>query len=88
VKNLKLTALIICIIITAAITTGVFNSRFAHLTIDAWAFGASLFLIFEALYKMLTLKENLWPNQFMRFIRMVIGVCIFTIHTCQVIYGM
>jgi len=75
-------------IVTVSITGAVFNSRFAKVTIDAWAFAAALFLIIEALYKIFVFKEDaFWPHQFLRYIRIIIGLCVFTIHICQVIYG-
>ena len=73
--------------IAAVITAYIFNTRFAKVTIDAWSFFAASFLIIEALYKIYVSKESFWPNQFFRVLRIIIGVCIFTIHTCQVIYG-
>ena len=73
--------------IAATITAILFKTRFAKVTIDAWSFGASSFLVIEALYKIHITKDKFWPNQFFRFLRIVIGICIFTIHTCQVVYG-
>lgn len=80
--------LIVVSIIAVAITVSIFNTRFGKLTVDIWAFGIALFLIVEALYKILLLKDTFWPYQFMRLIRIIIGVCIFTIHICQLIYGL
>ncbi len=82
-----ITTSILVSIIAVAITAFVFNTRFGKLTVDVWAFGVALFLIVEALYKILLLKDTFWPYQFMRLIRIIIGVCIFTIHICQIIYG-
>lgn len=79
-------AFVLCAI-AAATTAIIFKTHFAKVTIDAWSFGASLFLIVEAFYRMCTTNDEFWPNQVMRLIRIVIGICIFTIHTCQVIYG-
>ena len=86
-KNMH-TVLVVMMILTAAAITGiVFKTAFAKFTIDAWSFAASLFLVIEAAYKMKTINEKFWPNQFLRLIRIIIGTCIFTIHTFQVIYG-
>jgi len=81
--------LITCAIIAVAgvFTAIVFNTKFARVTIDAWSFAASIFLITEAVYKMRKDPGPFWPYQFFRFVRIVIGTCVFTIHTCQIIYG-
>ena len=71
----------------ATITAIIFKTRFAKTTIDVWSFGASSFLMIEALYKIYITKDKFWPNQLFRLLRIIIGICIFTIHTCQVIYG-
>ena len=60
-----------------------FDSQFAKLTIDWFAFFAGIFLIVEGLYKILTSKMAAPFNQFLRFIRVAIGICIFTIHLLQ-----
>ncbi|MCK4463686.1 MAG: hypothetical protein KAU58_05180 [Candidatus Omnitrophica bacterium] len=79
--------LILVSIIAVIITVFIFNTRFAELTVDVWAFAVAVFLIAEALYKIFVSKDIFWPYQFMRLIRIIIGVCIFTIHICQIIYG-
>ena len=73
--------------VAATITVFIFNTSFAKVTIDAWSFVASLFLIVEALYRIATTNDRTWPNQIVRIMRIIIGVCVFTIHTCQLIYG-
>ena len=60
-----------------------FDSNFAKLTIDWFAFLAGIFLVIEGLYKILTSKTSTLGNQFLRFIRLAIGTCLFTIHLLQ-----
>lgn len=74
-------------IIAVTINAVIFNSKFAKASIDIWAFSIAIFLIIEAFYKILSTRDPFWPSQFLRFIRIIIGSCIFTIHTCQIIYG-
>src|SRR3990167_7439129 len=86
-KKKKLRGITIIIILTAWIVVMVFNSAFAKATIDYFAFFAASFLIIDALYKITRKSEPFFPNQMIRFIRLIIGVCILTIHIMQVIYG-
>ncbi|MBU0570788.1 MAG: hypothetical protein KJ995_02330 [Candidatus Omnitrophica bacterium] len=60
-----------------------FDSKFANLTIDWFAFFAGIFLVAEGLYKILTSKTATPFNQFLRFIRVAIGTCVFTVHLLQ-----
>ena len=77
----------LCAIIASIITALIFNAYCAKAIIDAWAFLASIFLIIEASIKIYLKHDRFWPNQFLRLLRVIIGICVFTIHTCQVIYG-
>jgi len=85
--RIYLISIVIIMITAVCITAVIFNTRFAKVTIDVWSFGAALFLIIEALYKIIRTSDKFWPNQFLRIIRIIIGVCVFTIHVCQLIYG-
>jgi len=80
-------AIALVVLLTIIITVIIFKTHFAKLTIDLWSFGAALFLIIEGAVRIITSNDSFWPRQFVRFIRIIIGVCIFTIHTCQVVYG-
>jgi len=61
-----------------------FDSNFADLTIDWFAFFAGIYLVVEGGYKILTsLKTASTANQVFRFIRVAIGACVFTIHLLQ-----
>lgn len=75
------------ILIASSITAVVFNTRFAKVTIDAWSFFASLFLMIEGSVRIAASNDKFWPLQASRFLRVIIGACVFTIHACQVIYG-
>ena len=61
----------------------VFDSSFAEVTIDWFAFLAGIFLIVEGLYKIFTSKVPAIKDQILRSIRVVIGTCVFTIHLLQ-----
>lgn len=78
-----LPALAIMIAITAYITCNVFETNFAEITIDWFAFLAGLFLAIEAVYKMIKSKSPFFPDQFLRTLRVIIGTCVFTIHLLQ-----
>jgi len=86
-KGFYVSGIVLVSLITTITTFMVFKSRFAKLTIDLWSFGAALFLISEGIFRIITTSDSFWPRQFMRFVRIIIGVCVFTIHTCQMIYG-
>jgi len=76
------------IAIASTITTAVFNSSFGKNTVDYFSFGAALFLITEALYKICRYRnEPYFPNQLARNIRIIIGTCVFTIHVLQYVHG-
>lgn len=85
--RITVSAAAVLIILTASIVVMVFNSSFAKATIDYFAFFAGIFLIVDALYKIIRMRNDPPGRQTVRFIRLVIGVCIFTIHMMQYIYG-
>jgi len=72
------------LVLTAfTVTCGVFDSHFADLTIDWFAFIAGSFLVAEALYQIFTSKDPLLRDQLFRAFRIIIGTCVFTIHLLQ-----
>ncbi len=77
--------LIFLIALTGYITYHFFNTHFAKITIDYFAFIAGIFLIAEGLYKISRSKGPLFPDQFLRGFRVMIGIWIFTIHLFQFI---
>ena len=81
------TLIIFIIGVTAYIVVLVFNTKFAKVTIDYFAFFAAIFLITDALYKLFLRKDKFLPQGLLRFIRLIIGVSIFTIHVMQMVYG-
>lgn len=86
--NYYLPWIVISCITTVAITTAIFNTAFARITVDYFAFIASIILIVDGSYKIFIYKNDpYFPNHFIRHLRIIIGVCIFTIHLLQVIYG-
>ncbi len=80
-------ALLAVVSVTSFITYFVFNTNFAHVTIDAWSFFAAAFLMIEGAYRIMRTNDPFWPLQAIRVFRVIIGTCVLTIHTCQVIYG-
>ncbi|MFH1665015.1 MAG: hypothetical protein ABIA77_02590, partial [Candidatus Omnitrophota bacterium] len=75
--------LTLLILITLAVTWQVFDSRFAEVTIDWFAFLAGIFLIVDGVNKILHSPFQSFQDQFLRSFRVVIGTCVFTIHLLQ-----
>ena len=90
-KNIFIIVLIsiaLTIAIASTITVYVFNTPFAHNTIDYFSFVAALFLIIDGIYKIRHYKaEPYFPDHFLRHLRIIIGTCVFTIHVMQYVYG-
>jgi len=86
-RNAALISIAVLIALTAVIVVMVFNSAFAKVTIDYFAFFASVFLMVDALYKIMRKPDDNFSQQLVRLMRLIIGVCIFTIHVMQYIYG-
>jgi len=82
-KKLTILFLLALIILTFSITCKVFDSRFALVTIDYFAFFAGLFLIVEGMYKLTYNKSDSVKDKILKGIRVVIGTCVFTIHLLQ-----
>ncbi|MBF0493574.1 MAG: hypothetical protein HQL28_00400 [Candidatus Omnitrophica bacterium] len=82
--NFRLFMLIISLlmIVTFVVTCCVFDSKFADATIDYFAFFAGIFLIVEGAIS-IARSPGLYPKQFLRGFRVIIGVCVFTIHLLQ-----
>lgn len=74
---------IILIFLSFMVTCAVFDSRFALETIDYFAFFAAIFLILEAMYKLITMPKAPLSDKILRTIRLIIGTCVFTIHLLQ-----
>jgi hypothetical protein len=88
ILKITLAAIGLTMLITIVITVLVFNSSFAHKTIDYFSFAAALFLIIDGIYKISHYRiEKYFPNHFIRHLRIIVGVCIFTIHAMQYVYG-
>jgi len=84
-----LIALFVCLVIVATviIAASIFNTSFANATVDYFSFFAASFLIIDAAYKIIRKREAFFPNQLIRFIRLIIGGSVFTIHAMQFIWG-
>jgi len=83
-----LAGIVVCIAIASAVTTRIFNTSFAHNTVDYFSFFAAFFLIIDGFYKIIHYKsEPYFPNQFVRHVRIILGTCILTIHILQYAYG-
>jgi hypothetical protein len=72
-------------ILASLITTGTFFSRFGELIVDYVATAAALFLIVEGMLSVRKYKDEKLRFQSLRIIRILIGVCIVTIHFWQFI---
>ena len=86
-KNAIISFAVAVIILTSLTVIMVFNSKFAKTTVDYFAFFAGIFLISDALFKIISKNDRFFPYQLIRFIRLIIGASIFTIHIMQYIYG-
>ena len=76
--------ILVCLIaLTGYIIYHLFNTQFAKTTIDYFAFITGIFLVMEGLYKISKSKASLFPDQFLRGLRIIIGIWIFTIHLFQ-----
>lgn len=82
-KVVGIALIAVIITITFVITCRVFDSLFAEITIDWFAFSAGIFLIAEGLYKIFYSKDPSIQTQLLRVVRVIIGTCIFTIHLLQ-----
>ncbi len=60
-----------------------FDTPFAEISIDWFAFLAGIFLMVEATWKIMKSEERLFPSQLLRIFRAIIGMNIFTIHLLQ-----
>jgi hypothetical protein len=61
----------------------VFETPFAEVSIDWFAFVAGIFLMTEATWRILASKERFFPSQLTRLFRAIIGMNVFTIHLLQ-----
>ena len=73
--------------LASSITVLIFNTPFAQNTVDYFSFAVALFLVIDGFYKIRRYRnEPYFPNHLMRHLRILIGVCIFTVHVMQYIY--
>ena len=82
-KSLQIVALLAIITVSFLINCWVFDTTFAEVSVDWFAFLAGIFLVSEASWKFLSVKEKFFPNQFFRVLRIIIGMNVFTIHLLQ-----
>ncbi|MCX7920022.1 MAG: hypothetical protein N3A72_10545 [bacterium] len=85
-KPAILVAIIIIFFGSVCIVIQLFPTRLGNIVVDYFAFAAGILLISDALYKLRTEPEKPWSYQLVRLCRLIIGVCIFTIHALQFIY--
>ena len=67
----------------------VFSTQIAEITIDYKDYSAfimGIFLVVEGFYKISKSKASLFPDQFLRILRVIIGECLIMIHLLQFIY--
>ena len=79
--------IIALMILTSLATTGTFFSKYGELVVDYFAFAAALFLIIEGLYFIKRNKNEKLNFRLFRITRILIGVCIITIHFWQFYQG-
>ena len=84
----EMIAIALTALIAAVITAVVFNTPFAHSTVDYFSFFAGFVLVADGFYKIRRYAdEPYFPTQFIRVLRIIFGTCIFTIHFMQYLYG-
>lgn len=83
----RIPTIAILAISTFIITCNLFDTPFANRNIDWLSLITGLFLISEGFYKIFFFKKNFYPFQLFRIFRIIIGICIFSVHLFQYIYG-
>ena len=71
--------------LTAFLTRKTFFASYGPVVVDYWAFGAGIFLVSEAGWRILESREGSFGIQLCRLLRLSVGICIFTIHLLQFI---
>jgi len=85
-KKKFLTSLLITLAVVAAcVVIWLHDTRVANISIDWLAFLAGAFLITEGAYGIIKSRTPFFPDQFLKTIRIIIGVNIFTIHLIQLV---
>lgn len=69
------------------VTCAVFDTPFAKGSIDWFSFLAGVYLVAEGVYKIFRYPKPFFPIQLARIFRITIGVCIFSTHLIQFIWG-
>ena len=82
-KMPRIIGLSVTLAIAFVVNCWVFETTFAEVTIDWFAFLAGIFLMTEATWRILASKERFFPGQLTRLFRAIIGMNIFTIHLLQ-----
>ena len=73
----------VTLLLTFTVTCRVFDSRFAEITVDYFAFFAGIFLISEGIYRIVSSGSSSVLSQLSRIFRVLVGTCVFTIHVLQ-----
>lgn len=77
------TSYAVLIVFAFIVTCKVFDSRFAEVTIDYFAFFAGIFLVGEGIYKIPKARARGISEVVLTTVTIIIGTCIFTIHLLQ-----
>ena len=85
-KKQYLMMIIYALVIAAAcVVIWLHDTRIANMSIDWLAFLAGAFLMIEGAYGIIKSRTPFFPDQFLKAIRIIIGVNILTIHLIQLI---
>jgi hypothetical protein len=79
----KIIAMSIIFALAFVVNCWLFDTPFAEVSIDWFAFLAGIFLMTEATWKIMASKKPVFPNQLLRVFRAIIGMNVFTIHLLQ-----
>ena len=79
----KIIAMSLILALAFVVNCWLFDTPFAEVSIDWFAFLAGIFLMTEATVKIMMSKGSLFPGQLLRIFRAIIGMNIFTIHLLQ-----
>ena len=82
-KKYMISITLVLVVLAACVVCWLHDTRLANMSIDWLAFLAGAFLIIEGAYGIVKSRTPFFPDQFLKTIRIIIGVNILTIHLIQ-----
>ena len=84
-KKYMVSIMLVLAVVAGCVVIWLHDTRLANVSIDWLAFLAGGFLVTEGAYGIIRSHTPFFPDQFLKTIRIIIGVNIFTIHLIQLI---